>query len=85
MSRSEWHARAELVEHAYTTYLPEGKSRESLSPHRCRHVGPVIVEPTGDVFRARCLVCNTVGPERETSERAYAVLIALSKRKGEDE
>ena len=53
-------------------------SREGLPLDRCRHVAPVLVEPTGDGYRARCLMCNTLGPKRETSERAYAALIALS-------
>ncbi len=52
--------------------------REGLPSERFGHVGPVLVEPTGDAYRARCLVCNTVGPKRETSKRAYAALIALS-------
>ncbi len=59
-------------------------SREAALPtHRCSHLSPVVVEPRGDVFRARCLVCNTVGPKRETSQRAYTALIALkNKRNG---
>ncbi len=36
----------------------------------------MIVSATGDeVYRARCLVCNTVGPARETSEKAYEALM----------
>jgi hypothetical protein len=67
-----------------TTY-EDLMTREGLPPHLCSHAAPVLIEPTGDVHRARCLACNAIGPERETSERAYAALIALSKPNGEEE
>jgi hypothetical protein len=48
---------------------------EDLPTCRGSHRGPVIVSPTGDEkYRARCLACNTVGPARETSEKAYEAL-----------
>ena len=56
--------------------------------YRCSHRSPVVVSATGDeVYRARCLACSTVGPERRTSEKAYEALMTLSigKYKGEDE
>ncbi len=61
---------------------------EILPTYRCSHRSPVIVSATDvEVYRARCLVCSTVGPEQGTSEKAYEALRALSisKYNGEDE
>ena len=61
---------------------------EILPTYRCSHRSPVIVSATGDeLYRARCLVCSTVGPEQGTSQKAYEALRTLgtSKYNGEDE
>ena len=61
---------------------------ENLPTCRGSHRGPVIVSATGDEkYRARCLACNTVGPARETSEKAYEALrtLGISRYNGEDE
>ncbi len=44
-------------------------SREGLPPDRCRHVAPMLVKPTGDAYRARCLVCKIQWGRSEKPQR----------------
>jgi hypothetical protein len=55
-------------------------SNSKTSPRQCTHSsGPAVVtrveEKAGSV--ARCLMCDTVGPVRRTSEEARGALLAL--------
>jgi hypothetical protein len=50
-----------------------------LRPEDCTHTGPVIVEEVEEGgYVARCLLCATEGPVRETSEEALAALQDLA-------
>lgn len=52
-----------------------GARRERKWPGECAHVSPVLVERVG--YRghvARCLLCDTVGPVRESPEKAWEAL-----------
>ena len=50
-----------------------------LRPEDCTHTGPVIVEEVEEGgYVARCLLCTTEGPVRETSEEALAALQDLA-------
>ncbi|HEV2742895.1 MAG TPA: hypothetical protein VGV91_07065 [Rubrobacter sp.] len=41
---------------------------------RCARATPVVVEPTPEGRRARCLACGQLGPPRPSSARALAAL-----------
>ncbi|MDP9474712.1 MAG: hypothetical protein M3R38_03290 [Actinomycetota bacterium] len=51
----------------------------------CAHDQTVLVSPTDGGRVARCLVCGTVSPPRQTSEEARRALEALARPgRGED-
>lgn len=57
--------------------------RGKRDPRACDHSGPALVKPAGDGLAATCLLCDTTGPERETSEEARRALLDLaSDRRG---
>jgi hypothetical protein len=46
-------------------------------PTSCAHRSPILVERVGqDGYGARCLVCGTVGPARDSAEEARDALQA---------
>lgn len=52
------------------------RETQSGEPGSCAHAPTtVIVLPTERGYRVRCLRCGTVGPERESPERAWSALI----------
>ncbi len=52
-----------------------------LRPEDCAHTDPVIVEEVEEGgYVARCLLCTTEGPVRETSEEALAALQDLASK-----
>jgi hypothetical protein len=53
------------------------------TPVRCDHRGPTTVELVEGGCAARCLVCGTVGPVRDTPEAASKALLVLGVRDGE--
>lgn len=61
-----------------------GRGRDRVRPGECGHDATVMVSPVGDGEGrvASCLVCGTVGPERETSEEARRALEALARGGG---
>ncbi len=48
----------------------------------CDHGGLTMAEPVEGGHAARCLLCGTVGPVRDTPEAARKALLALGKRDG---
>ena len=48
----------------------------TLKLFECKHSGPLLLEDLSpeDGYRARCLLCETVGPARETSGEAQQAL-----------
>jgi hypothetical protein len=51
--------------------------RTRSKPSECEHSGPLLIEdlsPEEDGYRARCLLCETLGPVRETTEEAQQAL-----------
>jgi hypothetical protein len=52
-------------------------------PSLCVHRSPILVERVGhDGHCARCLVCGTVGPARNSPEEARDALQAASQQQG---
>jgi hypothetical protein len=51
-----------------------------IPPERCGHVAPMVIEPAGGGYAARCLRCETVGPVRESSGEARRALLELGRR-----
>jgi hypothetical protein len=57
-------------------FLPRGRRR----PSSCAHTSPILVERAGrDGYGARCLVCGTVGPARDSPEEAREALQAAAQ------
>lgn len=56
-------------------------SRRRLRPGECDHTSPVVTERTDGAYVARCLMCGTVGPVRESSEEALKALQGMGKRR----
>jgi hypothetical protein len=56
-------------------------SRRRLRPDECDHTSPVKIERTDGAYVARCLMCGTVGPVRESSEEALKALRRMGKRR----
>ena len=48
--------------------------RSKRTAGRCAHTTPVVVEPTPEGRRARCLACGSSGPPRPNSAWALAAL-----------
>ena len=55
---------------------PVGRGKRD--PRTCDHVGPVLAREAGTGYVAVCLMCDTVGPERETSKEARRALLELA-------
>ena len=53
--------------------------RRKRNPRTCDHVGPALVRPANGGLVATCLLCDTVGPERETAEEARRALLDLGE------
>ncbi len=45
---------------------------------RCKHPSPVLAEQVDDGVLCRCLICNTTGPVRKSSEKARQALQGIS-------
>jgi hypothetical protein len=56
--------------------------RSSISPGRCEHHSPVLIELVGDKRFARCLLCGMLGPVRETPEEARQALVQQGRVRG---
>jgi uncharacterized Zn finger protein len=57
-------------------------SRRRLRPDECDHTSPVVTERTdGEEYVARCLMCGTVGPVRESPEEALKALQQMGKQR----
>ncbi len=56
-------------------------SRRRLRPDECDHKSPVVIDRMDAMYVARCLVCGTVGPVRESSEEALKALQRMGKRR----
>jgi hypothetical protein len=52
-----------------------------ISPERCGHVAPMVIEREEGGYAARCLRCGTTGPTRDTSGDARRALLGLGRRK----
>lgn len=48
-------------------------------PEECAHAAPVLVEGTRYGYGARCLMCGTVGPVRDSLEGAREALVCLAR------
>ena len=53
-------------------------------PRTCGHEDPALVTPAGGGLAATCLLCDTVGPERETAEEARRALLDLAGGRREE-
>ena len=51
-----------------------GLGRGRHRPEQCAHAAPILVEGARYGYGARCLVCGTVGPARESVEGAREAL-----------
>lgn len=58
--------------------MHRGKKPQSA----CDHVGPALVRPAGGGLAAVCLLCDAIGPERETAEEARRALEGLGADRG---
>ena len=57
----------------------KGVGRGRQRAGECAHASPVLVERVGhDGYGARCLVCGTVGPARNSTEEARDALQAAA-------
>jgi hypothetical protein len=56
-------------------------SRRRLSPGECDHTSPVAIDRLEGGYAARCLMCGTVGPVRESSNEALKALQEMGKRR----
>ena len=57
-------------------YHGRSTGREGTLPHRCRHAGPLLMDPADGEgpYRARCLSCGMVGEEGSTFTEAVRAL-----------
>jgi hypothetical protein len=51
-----------------------------VAVERCVHNGFLSIEPTDGGCAARCSLCGTIGPVRDTSEAARKALLVLGAR-----
>jgi hypothetical protein len=58
--------------------------RRKRHPRTCDHAGPGLVKPAGHGLVATCLLCDMVGPERETAEGARRALLDLAADRPEE-
>ena len=56
-----------------------GLGRGRKRSEECAHAAPVLVEGTRYGYGARCLLCGTVGPERESAEGAREALLVARR------
>ncbi|MDP9437776.1 MAG: hypothetical protein M3P49_03380 [Actinomycetota bacterium] len=56
-----------------------GRGRDRDGPGECAHNTTALVTPTDAGHVARCLVCGTLGPPRETLEEARRALQDLAR------
>lgn len=69
-----------VLDSNYSELMDRGKR----NPRTCDHEGPALIRPTGAGLAALCLVCDTLGPERDTAEEARQALRSLAEgRRGE--
>jgi hypothetical protein len=47
---------------------------------KCDHMSPVMIARTDEGYRAWCLLCGVVGPERDTDEEALRALREMAAR-----
>jgi hypothetical protein len=53
--------------------------RKVVRPKECNHPGPCVTQATRYGCAVRCLVCDTVGPARETPMEALQALHDMTR------
>jgi hypothetical protein len=56
-----------------------GLGRGRKGPEECAHAAPILVEGVRYGYGARCLLCGTVGPARDSAEGAREALQAARR------
>lgn len=75
-------ARLSVTFRVQDDYVYEGMrmSLTPVSPDRCGHVAPMVIDRVDGGYAARCLRCGTTGPVKGTSTEACLALLALGRR-----